>query len=141
MVGNNDLGRPEFLEQRHAALLHRFDLDVNPLATRAHGGRENGRLIGQRPLQHASRRRHSARGNGLGKMQAHEHLVKLRFQLRKVLEVIEAQLVADGHAGHADGKSLHRAQRGRCQTNKDARRVRLGQNRVLSLGKSRGSND
>ena len=123
VVGNNDLGRPEVPEQRHAGLLHRFDLDVNPLATGAHGGSENRRLIGQRPLKHAARRRHSARGNGLGRMQAQEHLVKLRFQLRKVLEVIQAQLIADGHTRHADGKSLHRAQRGSCQTNKNARRV------------------
>ena len=140
VVGNNDLGRPEFPEQRHAALLHRFDLDVNPLATRAHGGGENRRLVGQCPLHHASRRRHSARGNGLGKMQAHEHLVKLRFKLRKVLEVIEAQLVAHRPAGNMDSKRLHRAQGGRGQSHKDAWRARLGQNQVPQSQEFFGSN-
>ena len=39
----------------HAALLHRFDLDVNPLATRAHGSTEYGGLVGQGSLQHSAR--------------------------------------------------------------------------------------
>ena len=50
VVGNNDLGRSKFLEQRHATLLHRFDLDVNPLAARSHRGGKNRRLVGQRSL-------------------------------------------------------------------------------------------
>jgi len=39
-----------------------------------------------------------------------------------------------------NGKSLHRAQGGRCQTNVNVRRFRLGQIQVLNLGKSRDPN-
>ena len=140
VVGNNNLGRAEFPEQGNATLLHRFDLDVNPLAPGSHSGGENRRLVGQCPRHHASSRRHSARGNGLGKMQAHEHLVKLRFKLRKVLEVIEPQLVAHRPAGNMDSKRLHRAQGGRGQSHKDAWRARLGQNQVPQSQEFFGSN-
>jgi len=67
-------------------------------------------------------------------MQAHEHLVKLRFEIGKILKVIEAQFVAYWNPGDTYGQSLHGAQGGRGQTNVDARRARLGQNHVLNGG-------
>jgi hypothetical protein len=73
-------------------------------------------------------------------MQADEHLTELRFELGEVLEVIQTQLVADGHPRHAYGKSLHGAQGRRGETDKDVRRGWLGQGSVPRVEQSPGSN-
>ena len=64
-----------------------LDLNVNPLAAGADSSGKNRRLVRHAPLQHPSCGRRPASGNRLRKMQAREHLAKLRLKLRKVPEV------------------------------------------------------
>ena len=76
-------------------------------------------MVGHRASHHPSRPLGTTGGDDVGKVQAGEHLVKLRLQLGEVLQVIEAQFVAHRDARDARRQCLHGAQGGRRQTDED----------------------
>ena len=120
VIGGDDSGGIELAQQSGAAMLDGLELEIDPLATRSHGGRQDRGLLLDAAFEGSSRLLPSARGDYLRKVRTQEYLMERGFEVGEVLEIVQAQLVAHTRRTESPGLSLHRRQTGPRQRDEDA---------------------
>jgi len=107
-------------QQSGAALLDGLQLEIDPLATRSHGGGQDRDLLLDAAFEGSSCLLPSARGDNLRKVRTQEYLMERDFEVGEVLKTVQAQLVAHTRRTESAGLSFHRRQAGPRQRNEDA---------------------